>query len=56
MEQHKFINKYKLIKNYKVIVKHKAIKNNKQKKILNKIKRYFPLIYKSCKDCYNMNN
>lgn len=49
MEEHKLINKYKLIKNYKVIVKHKVIKNNKQK-------RYFPLIYKSCKDCYNMNN
>lgn len=35
MEQHKFINKYKLVKNYKVIVKHKAIKNNKQKKIFS---------------------
>lgn len=35
MEEHKFINKYKLVKNYKVIVKHKAIKNNKQKKIFS---------------------
>ena len=49
MEQHKFINKYKLIKNYKLIKKYKVIKNKNQK-------RYFPLIYKSRKDCYNMNN